>query len=219
MNGFPPEIPLDALPRKEREHAEFVGYHLFYLGKRCEELAAAIMLFDFVVGRGIKRATPEGIPRRVRREWVFIAAREAATAVYRFKEDMEWLAHNLDNCPALQKMIDAGARRAATRLFSGLFPEHDALRHSSQHMAKIYGTPERKKRHEGKPFLLLNNLTGDAYQTDLNGKTVTLRINEATLKKLNRVKEAYWDAFWPLDPKGHQVHLAALARAARQAED
>lgn len=214
MDGFGPRIPVRDLPSAEWDAAEFVEHHLYHLGQRCEELAADVALFDFSRAEMTgSRSRENSQHRRLMQDWTFIAARDAASSLYRFEEDMEQLGANLNACPSLLAMIDSVAKRKATRAFAKSFPGFDALRHSSQHPAKIYATASDLRKHAPATVKVINSLVGARYETDFNGNRVGLDLTQGTVAKLQAVKELYWAVFWPLDPQGQAKHAAALKRA------
>jgi len=134
-----------------------------------------------------------------------MSAREAVSAVFKFSEDMEMIGVNLSKCPVLLRLVDSKAKRVATRKFKTAFPGIIGIRHSGQHGDIIYGSPEKLAKHVTGPIISINNLVGNTIETTYKRKKVSLEISGATLTKLEQVRDAYWDAFWHLDPFGGPI--------------
>ncbi len=194
----PPLLPFRKLPEAEQNHAHFVWNLLGNLGSRCKEFGSALTLYDFCY-EPLSREDYEEFARRG--GWMQIAARAAASTVYLFHEDIEFIGVNLTHCPTLGGMIDHKVRRAATTKFNRYFPGFAGIRHSGQHYAKLYGTPERMAEHIVGSIVVTSALVDRTLQTTFKKKTITLDIASETLTKLEDVRDSYWSAFRPIDPR------------------
>jgi len=200
-----PRIPFGKIPDNEHIHADSIQWLLFSIGHRCEDFSAAIQLFDrcfAYVGEtrrpsGNRLQNPEEFNLQGR--WMHIAVREAAAIIYRFNEDMESIGKNLGHCPTLRALLDMKSKREATRAFSKQFPNWEGIRHSGQHWAKLYGTPEGLASHviPGDRTILVNSLLDRRYETTFEGKKIGMELTQDTLAKLRHVRDLYWLAFIP----------------------
>jgi hypothetical protein len=200
-----PRIPFRDLPESEQDRADHISILLQNLDSRCEDLEAAVALFKYSkpsVER-IGKRSPSTVSKH--RAWMHIAARDAASTIYKFSEDLDFIGHNLQKCPTLVTMIDRIARRAATRKFSQNFPGFRGVRHGSHHHAKLYGTPEGLARHKAGRIVVMEGLLDDTLQTTFEKKIVELPINNSSVAKLKEVRDLYWSAFEPVDPDFRRV--------------
>jgi hypothetical protein len=168
------------------------------LGSRCKEFESALTLYDFCFGP-VVGGDYEDLHKRS--GWLHIAARAAASAIYLFHEDFEFIGKNLTHCPTLGGMIDHKARRAATKKFSQYFPGFAGVRHSGQHHAKLYGTPEKMAENAVGPIIITSAIVNRTLQASFEKRTVQLDITSETLAKLEDVRNSYWAVFRPIDPR------------------
>jgi hypothetical protein len=186
-------INVRKLPEGERQHALFIDRLLNRLPWRCEEFEAAVELFEFSHSPHVP-STKVG-PHGVGFFWTFIAAREAASALYRFSEDMKSIGANLNSCRTLAASIDARTKREATRRFSQHFPGYAAIRHVGQH--QLYGTPKDFAEHSGGNVLSTGNISRNVYQVMFEKREFKLEISAASLAKMREVCDLYRKAFEP----------------------
>jgi len=193
MRPFPPGIPIGDVPEAEREYALALHRMVSQLDSLCTEFEAALALFDLT-------ESDEGKKYKFWFNWQFIAANAAASAVYKFDEAMEHIKINLNGCRSIARKIDAPRRRNATKAFSNYFPGFEGVRHSGQHSG-LYGSPA-KIAEQASPgsVLTINCLSGRKLETDYDGQTASLEISQDTLVKLRKVRNLYWEAFYPVDP-------------------
>jgi hypothetical protein len=185
-----PRLPISSLPKAEQRHAIFVERLLFFLDMHCQEFESALALFDFCYKT--KHDSPDF---EMHLRWLHIAAQAAATAVYLVKEDIEFLGKNLNKCPTLGNMIDHASRRTATKRFSTHFPGFGGVRHSGQHNAKLYGTPEAADDHSVGSMVLISGLSDRTLQATFEKTVVKLEISAGSLSKLGEVRDLYWAVF------------------------
>ncbi len=197
FSDSPPLLPIHALPENEREHASFVGQNLNDLSSLCGDLEAAIALFQ--LNQSGANPADQGIGR-LKFRWLFMAAREAASATYRFSEAIQALGKNLNKCPTLLGMVDPVAKRAAAKKFDEHFPGVAGVRHSGQHASRLYGTPEDKAKHAIGRGISVNNIHNNTVRTTFEKRVVELELTAGTLAKLSEVRNLYWAIFQPLDP-------------------
>ncbi len=209
---LPPRLPFRKLPDAEQGHAHFVWLLLQNLGSRCKEFESALALFDFCL-EPIVRDDYEEAKRRS--GWMHIAAQAAASTIYLFDEDIEFLGKNLARCPTLRSMIDPTARRIATKKISQYFPDFAGVRHSGQHYAKLYGTPEGMAKHIAGPIVVIGAIVNRTLQTTFKKMTIELDITPESLTKLKEVRDLYWGVFRPLDPAPSIFQSASPATARR----
>lgn len=210
---FPPRIHPSKLPEIEQDHANHIGILLHSLGSRCDDFEGAVKLLEYAMSQEHRGKPFEESQKFFR--WMFIAARDASSTIYKFFEDMEFIGHNLNPCPTLRSMIDLKAKKAATKKFSQHFPGFAGVRHSAHHYAKLYGSPEGIREHIAPGRIVaVNNMFGTTLQTTFEKKTVELDISDASLAKLKEVRDLYWSAFTPLDP-GHARMVESFKQFSR----
>jgi hypothetical protein len=199
-----PLLPFLKLPPEERNRALFVQNLIMSLGHRCIEFASAIELLDFCIQPlqyecyGEEHWLEEANKRK---RWESVAANSAASTVYLFYEDMEFLGENLSRCKTLNGMVNHKIKRSATKMFSQLFPGFAGVRHSRLHDAKLYGTPESLWENVAGPEIHTTDLVGRTITSSFKGKIVRLEVSKETLAKLQDVRDLYWSAFMPISTR------------------
>jgi hypothetical protein len=103
--------------------------------------------------------------------------------------------------PTLAHMIDHKAKRAATKKFSKYFPDFAGVRHSGQHHAKLYGTPEKMAENVVGPVRITSAIIDHTLQGSFEKRDCRLDITANTLAMLEDVRDSYWGVFRPIDPR------------------
>lgn len=197
MPDIAPAVPIRQFPEAEQKYIFFINSLLSDLDLRCQELHAAVALFDM----GDKKARIEGVSSEdfgLAVQWIFMAVRETAAAIYKFDEDMSMLGANINRCPTLLSKIDSVAKREATARFKTNFPNTKALRDSCQHGGTLNGSPEKLAEHTDGRLFQMNNIVNNTYMTTFRKKHVHLEISLATHAELKEVRDLYWAVFWQL---------------------
>jgi hypothetical protein len=203
MPTLGPKLPLEKLPQSEIRHAQAIERVLWNMGHRCADLEAALELFENCLDY-VKRNPKVGGKQRdywMREHWAHMAAREAASIIYMFGEDMKAAEDNFADCPKLRGHVDIKEKKAATKAFSKHFSDWLSLRHTGQHQGKFYGTPEGMSEHAapGSPFLI-NRVMDHAIVSVFKKKVVAVEFTEDSILKLREVRDLYWGIFVPTTP-------------------
>jgi hypothetical protein len=185
------------------------------MGSLCVEFEAAVILF--VSSTSGANPADQGVGR-LKFQWIHMAARDAASVIYRFNEAIKTLDDNLGNCPTLLEKINTTEKRRTANLFKSYFPRFEKIRDSSQHPSKIYGSPEDVARHAKYGWIGINNILGNTITTTYGKQELRLELTRTSLAKLFRIKDLYWNLFAHLDPMRLRMmalepHLEQLKRA------
>jgi hypothetical protein len=212
LRDFPPRLPFRKLPAIEQEGAHLIWRLLADLETRCHEFEMAVLLFERYKLHPKRDLTRDKTRKSI--AWAFIAARDAASTVYKFYESLEFIGHNFNECPTLRAMVDHKARKSATKKFKEYFPGYAGIRHSAHHYAKLYGSRRGIAENIAGNVLVVGVLMGDTLQSTFLKKTVELDVTMASVSKLREVRDLYWSAFEPLDP-GRKAQIQLMERIDR----
>ncbi|MES2341022.1 MAG: hypothetical protein V4597_05045 [Pseudomonadota bacterium] len=191
----PPIINMRALVGDDIAAARTVELGLMELGSLVRQMQADLALFDFAMSNLAAQEKDE-VPDEVSIEWLGLAARDGASAVFKFAEDMAAITIAMNRCPMLLSLVDHTQRRAASKAFGTYFPDFAGIRHSGQHgAAELYGAGKGDKHLLQDGALFINNLFNRRLETSFLGRLVSYELDTRTLDRLGEVRDLYWKAF------------------------
>ena len=202
MIQLAPRTPVEHLPPNEHNHARFIDRLLLDMGRRCEDLKATVLLFDdcrkFLNDK--TNMALRGEEFQIKTYWLGMAARESATTIFRFNEAMGKASNNLGQCPTLKKLVDHKEIRNARKAINRYFPNMEALRHTAQHAADIFGSPESFAKHAAGPENFMNHIDGYTIKTFYQKKHVSWDVTDDVVYQLREVRDLYWAGYIAANP-------------------
>lgn len=83
-------------------------------------------------------------------DWMLIAARDGALAIYHFGKTLEAIKKSLPGFPTLNSEVDHNLIRKANADYRKRFPRYEAIRHVVAHSAEFSATQAKRELHANK---------------------------------------------------------------------
>ncbi|MBS1103520.1 hypothetical protein JK202_10915 [Gluconobacter sp. Dm-62] len=141
-----------------------------------------------------------------------VAARDAISTIYYFRNSLTQLANNVPKCPETKDTVNLGLIYKAQELYNNYFPEAPSARHGIAHASQAMARPENARTTSlpdaednavGAPPKVIrrSGFQGHLITVTHQGKEWSADISEGTLKKLQEIRKLTVDAF------GFDVHI------------
>lgn len=217
-----PDIPIDALDEDEASHARALRSALSELDTYVQWFASALSLSDhcdeliqaWFKTAGASNAPEPGSMIEAASKWKIIAQENGALQIYHFRQVIEAVLINLNNCPSLKPKVDASDFRLVRRRFNARFQLHGEMRDAIGHAAELTATPQDWERNAvsagsysppgiealgGGRTVARRVSIQSWYATTKDGKMPTYSLSLSTLNELRRFHDEVLELFAALD--------------------
>lgn len=146
--------------------------------------------------------------------WKIIAQENGALQIYHFRQVIEAILLNLNNCPSLAPKVDAARFRLIRRRYNAKFQLHEEMRDAIGHAAELTATPQDWERNAvssgsysppgtetlgGGRTVARRVSIRSWYSTTKDGKMPTYSLSAATLDDLRCFRDDILELFSTLD--------------------
>lgn len=216
MMDVPYFYPMDMSEEMTRD-ANAIYRNLHNLHSQPDLLRSALMLYHTSANtitqkNGIKSAK-EMAPLLAVRHWTIFAQRVGAMIIYDYQQLAQAIDILMKKVPDWDARIDKEALKAANKLFDATFPNFAKVRTGAAHAARMTNFPKNTKQNaieeydseipaisgKVKGLTIIGSSLNGEYTHTIDGKIVSYRLNEDTVRALEEITDLRMKSVAPLE--------------------